>query len=158
MSLDGRRDKKRTGGKTSDKFEPFRGKTVLTEKEVNLMKTRLNRGNIKRDQMRDEGYHLTASQRDKGVAWLRKKHTKLGYRELKALGVSLDRSGEIVKNTRGSPVWHSMEGTRMTLIDWYPQYNPYTGKVIFHHPVYEVEGHGNSFQYYIEGGLIHLVG
>jgi hypothetical protein len=158
MSLNGKRENKKTSGKTTDKFEPFRGKTSLTEGEVNLMKTRLNRGDISRNQMPDDGYNLTASQCDKGVAWLRKRHTKLGYRELKALGVSTDKSGDIVRNSRGSPEWHTMDNTRMTLIDWYPQYNPYTGKVIFHYPVYEVSGHDSSFQYYIMGGEIHLVG
>ena len=142
----------------SDKFASFKGKRKLSEKEINLMKTRLNRGDISRNQMADNGYGLMNIQRDKGVAWLRKNHSKLRYRELIALGASTDKTQEIVRGPRRKPKWGSMNKTRMKLIDWYPQYDIQTKKVIFNYPVYEIRGHGNSFQYYVKGGEINLVG
>ena len=56
-----------------DWFAEFKGKQRLTEREVNLMKKRLNEGKIKITQLRNGGYALTDDQVRKGKAWLRSK-------------------------------------------------------------------------------------
>lgn len=146
-----------TQKKSRNWMKEFRGKTKLTEREVKLMKSRLNAGKIK-PKIRSGGYALTRTHIDKGIKWLRKHYKELGYRELKAIGWT----GKEITTTwvRGKkPSWKPMRGTTIRLIDWY-NIGHYGGSS-FYVPYYRVTRGKHSFQYaaFSRGGsMVHIMG
>lgn len=132
-----------------DPFAEFKGKQTLTEREVKLLLKRMNEGKINPSQLRDNGYALTPDQVEKGRAWLtnlwitprgvERKNNPYGYRETSILrSFKTIRLAGVFDAT--PPGWKVMFGPSQKL------YIPY----------YKVVGDGNSFEYYVQGGEIHL--
>lgn len=127
------------------KKDVFSGKMSLTERDVNLLKRRLNDGSLKITQVHfpEDGFRLTKDQNDKGYRWLmnlwksptgrERSNSPYGYRE--------------------TDILEKFEEIR--LIDFYD-----AGNYIFHFyvPFYEVIGNNNGFQYAVYGGKINILG
>ena len=109
---------------------------------------RINDGKISRNQMRDNGYALTQAQTEKAVKWLRKQKKDMGYRELMAIGLDTESK----TSTDRKPVWKSMGGVKMELIDFY------TPRGNYYFPYYRVSGYGHQFEYTMYHGKIHILG
>jgi hypothetical protein len=142
--------------KKPDHMKEFRGKTKLTEREVNLFKRRINDGKLKPSNMRSGGYALTQAQINKGISWLRKKYNELGYRELLAIG--WDGKGDPWMRGK-KPNWKAMRGTRIRLIDFYNI--GHYGGAKFYVPYYRVTRGKHSFEYaaFSRGGrMVHIMG
>lgn len=131
--------------KVKDSFEEFKGKQRLTENELKLLLRRLNDGKIKVSQLRRGGYALTAEQVEKGRKWLmnlwqtprgvERKNNPFGYREQAVL--------ESFKTIRMLDVYDAAR----------------YGQRPYYIPLFEAIGKaGDSFQYYVWGGEINIVG
>ncbi len=129
------------------KLPQFIENKVLSEKEINLLKRRLNNKEITRAEvffLQDEGFRLTLEQEEKGKAWLinlwktptgvERKNNPFGYRE-----------EEVLKNV-----------DYMELVEFYDNVN-YTQAqmgIKNYQPYYRVvskpdkDGHRDTFEYY----------
>lgn len=128
--------------KEKDWFKEFKGKTKLTEREVNLMKRRVSDKKINPSQMRKNKYALTRTHTNKGVAWLRKNKKSLNQRQLRIIGyIPRYKVGktEFYK-------WASLKSTTIRLVGFKEQF----------YPVYRVSRGGQSFTYYVKFGRIHI--
>jgi hypothetical protein len=144
-------------------FEAYKNNpsAQMSERDVNLMKTRLNSGKISMHEvdniLGDEGVLLTKEQKNKAVTWLRKQHRMLGYREQAVLGAE---DSSAVKPKWLYPPEHLSAEVR--LVGFYNDgyYDSYQKKFvsIFHYPIYEISRSGRSFQYYVKGGEINITG
>ena len=129
--------------KPKEDEEYWKQKPVLTEREINLIKNRINSGRYKRF-VRDDGWELTPEQNQKGYKWLmslyktprgvEREKMPYGYREMRALDTFL----------------------KITLIDWYSTAS--YGQRDWYVPYYRVEGGAGSFGYCVYGGEIHILG
>lgn len=119
-----------------DFFKEFKGKTKLTEREVNLMKRRISDRKINPSQMRKNKYALTRPHINKGIIWLRKKSVRMSSNQRKALGY-LSRTNS----------WAAMSSTNIRLVGFKERF----------YPVYRVSRGGQSFKYYVKFGRIHIV-
>ena len=122
-------------------------KGYLTEREILLIKRRLNHNKATTGEVNTifdkGGIRITTTQELKGLNWLNdqwktptgveRKNNPLGYREQEALKTF----------------------QRFELTDFYDAGNSY-----FHsyQPVYSVIGKQNSFDYYVAGGEMHIIG
>jgi hypothetical protein len=129
-------------------LQEIKDKGEITEKELLLVKRRLNDGTYDSKEVYDtligdDGLKLTQEQQDKGKTWLYNKGftSKGETRENSPFGY---REEEIMKNYSG-----------IRLKDFYD-----AGHVGFKNyvPLYEVEGNDTSFEYYVTGGEISIVG
>jgi hypothetical protein len=126
---------------------------VLSEREILLVKRRLNDGKVSisavMEKSPDEGWKITPEQTQKGLAWLmnqwkspkgvERKNNPFGYRE-----------EEILKNFK-----------EFRLVDFYDNANYYQAQAGIKNyiPLYEViSKDGDGFQYYVVGGKISIVG
>ena len=122
--------------KTSD----VTAQTVLTEKDINLLKKRMNAGEA--FELAEE-YAITEEQTEKGLAWLNnlrktptgaeRKNNPYGYREEEALDTF----------------------THFTFDGFADVGNQF---VHFYVPIYTVHGKESSFQYHIKAGGISIIG
>lgn len=128
-------------------LEEIKKKDTITEKEISLIKRRLNDGTYKSDEVYEmigeDGKALTSEQQEKGKAWLMDKwksstgkereNNPFGYREQ-----------EILDKFKG-----------IRLKEFYD-----AGNYGFHNytPYYEVEGNETSFEYVVKGGEVSILG
>lgn len=117
----------------------------ISEKDINLLKNRANSGDLSGMQLiYDNEVEVSAVQVEKGFTWLwdqyktprgvERKNNPFGYREQSVLeGV----------------------GVSFTFDDIYD-----TGNSVFsfYVPVYTISSSGGSFQYYVSGGKVHIIG
>lgn len=131
--------------KTVDWFDEFKGKQRLTESEVNLLKRRLNDGKVDIRRVRKSGYALYPAQIAKGLKWLHGLHytsrgavrvnSPLGYREARILDAS----------------------TTMRLMQFMNIQSHRSARPFFV-PVYTVVSPSQNFDYYLAGGVVHIIG
>lgn len=122
----------------------FKGKQRLTERELNLIRKRLNEGKIKAHLLRDGGYALTQDQVAKGRKWLmnqwltpkgiERKNNPFGYREQVAL-----------------------ESFKTIRVSFFQNVAP-KRDMRYYVPVYEVIGGRGRFEYYLSGGDVIIIG
>jgi len=123
-------------------------KDVLTERDVALLMRRINSGKIKPKDLFEaiplldsgEGLGLTKEQQEKGRKWLvnqwktpsgvERKNNPFGYREQ-----------DVLENFK-----------EIRLRDFYSERGNY------YYPYYEVIGGDSSFEYYVSGGQVHILG
>ena len=132
---------------------PFLKRNTLLESEVNLIKRRLNHGDLRlmavfHDNTPEFGYKLTPEQNKKGLDFLmlqwktargvERKENPFRYREQRALATFKE----------------------FRLVDWFDDVNYYQSKAGIHNlqPVYDVHAREGSFQYYYSGGKVHIIG
>ncbi len=129
--------------KTQDPYAEFRGKTKLNEREVNLLKRRINDGKISYRELGFIDYDLTADQVKKGYNWLmnqwktpkgvERKNNPFSYREQHIL--------------------QNMKTIRLT--GFYNAGNRFRSYMT---PIYSVYSKDMKFDYIIQGGEIEIVG
>jgi hypothetical protein len=128
-------------------LEDIKKRGTITEREILLIKRRLNNGTYKYDDIQDiEDLKITPSQTQKGLAWLRnkwqtprgveRKNNPFGYREEDAI--------ENFKEFR----LNSFTDIRQSSFA-FPNYVPV-------YDVYSKKGFG--FQYYVQGGEPKIIG
>lgn len=157
--------------KERDWLAEFRSKWMLTEKQVNLMKTRLNSGRLSIDKLPKKSYTLSKSQTEKGMKWLRPRAKRPSA--WKEFGVHASNARLALGWNNGTVVgknvndWESMQNTRMKLVGFKVQRNP-SGKPIFHYPVYRLSrkvkhremgrtySRNYSFDYYVKFGEVNV--
>ena len=131
--------------KTSDLLKKIETTLEITEQEVSLLKIRLNKGEkIDMSVIWDNEISITKQHTTKGLNWLRNEYktpygkerlnNPFGYREIDVL-----ESDDITFYFRG----------------FYD-----AGRYNFHVylPIYLVSGAGTSFEYYVVGGKIQIIG
>lgn len=128
--------------KIQDPYAEFR-KTKLNEREVNLLKRRINDGKISYRELGFIDYDLTADQVKKGYSWLmnqwktpkgvERKNNPFSYREQHIL--------------------QNMKTIRLT--GFYNAGNRYMSYMT---PIYSVYSNDMKFDYIINGGKIDIVG
>jgi hypothetical protein len=134
--------------KTQNLIDEIIKKKVITEKEINLIKNRINSGKVKFNDLNFEGIYereieLTPEQTKKGLYYLKnlyitpagreRKNNPYGWREIDAL--------ETFKN--------------FYFIGYYNAGNSYYDLYV---PLYVVNGNKTDFEYYIGGGKINIIG
>ena len=132
------------GSKLIQDEDSWKAKETLTEQEVNLIKRRLNAGKLDASEMwKDDGWKLTPEQNAKGKEWLFKLYkTPRGVeRENMPYGY------------RETAILDSLEEIRLK--EFYDAGNAY---VSFYVPEYVAYGAEGSFEYYVSGGEIHIIG
>jgi len=129
-------------------LQEIKDRGEITEKELLLVKRRLNDGTYTSKEVYDtiigdDGLKLTFSQQEKGYKWLYNKgFTSKG--EIRSNSPFGYREEEILKN------YHSIR-----LKDFYDAGNQNFKNFV---PLYEVEGNETSMEYYVQGGEPHIVG
>jgi len=122
-------------------------KGYLTEREILLIKRRLNHNKMTTKQLWDfvgeDGIKITPAQTKKGLDWLNdqwktptgaeRKNNPLQYGEQEALRTF----------------------KRFELLDFYDAGTGY-GDIHNYQPIYSVIGEGNVFNYYVSGGKMHI--
>lgn len=123
----------------SDLLEPFK-KEELSEKEVHLLLKRINDGRIKPSDISSWPFKLSDSQVAKGKAWL----------------MNLWKSPRGVER-KNNPFAAGEQGVlesfkTIELADVYSERGNY------YYPYYRVISDSGSFEYYVSGGEIHILG
>lgn len=141
---------------TKDWFAEFKGKTRLSEREVNLMKKRISADRFPTSRMRASGYALTRPHINKGIKWLRKHWKELTVSQLILIGadaktvpkirVFSSKYSKVIKTWLSRPDWKSMDATNIRLIGFAENF----------YPIYQVtrKGHSGSFRYYVKFGEV----
>jgi len=126
-------------------LEDIKKKGIITEKEILLVKRRLNDGTYKESDIADlYDLNLTQEQNTKGFNWLfdkwksptgkERKDNPYGYREEEALRT-----------------FEKLKFTGFTNISTYGEFKNYV-------PLYRAEGKDTTFEYYVQGGKINITG
>lgn len=128
-------------------LEDLKNKDTITEQELLLIKRRLNDGTYTSHEVYEaigeDGKALTPEQTEKGFVWLKNK----GW----------GKTGKERENSpfryREEEILNKFSGIRIK--EFYD-----SGRGDFHNyiPLYEVEGNNTSFEYYVQGGEISIVG
>lgn len=122
-------------------------KDVWTERDVNLIKRRMNDKKIKHDDVfKDdgEGHQLTPEQQEKGWSWLRNQYKTPNGVERKNNPFG-EREMDIIDNPR-----------EIRCVGFYNAGNAY---VDFHVPLYRAYSKdGDYMEYYVSGGQVHVIG
>ena len=126
-------------------------KGFLTEREINLIKDRKNRGELidlkplydSLDNGDNNGYKLELSQIFKGLKWLMNLY-KSPTGKIRSSNPYGDREIEVLESFK-----------EIRIIDFYDSGNKY---VKFYVPYYRVIGQFNYFEYAMWNGEIHILG
>jgi hypothetical protein len=125
-------------------YTPFE-KEKLTESEVNLLTRRINAQTIKASEVEHikdgTGYDLTEEQSNKGLAYLRNQD-KTPKGQEKENSPFRAREQEILYDNSAN----------IRLKDVYSERGNY------YYPVYEVNSSKGTFDYYVSGGKVHIIG
>ena len=135
--------------KTKALVKTIKDRGYITEKEIMLLKRKLNSGNIKQDDIEEIfGMKITPEQTKKGFDWLmnkwktprgvERKNNPFGFREQKALETF----------------------DHFVFDEFFNNINYYQAEMGFNNylPVYTVVGKESNFQYYVAGGEPHIIG
>lgn len=126
-------------------LEDIKKKGTITEKEILLIKRRLNEGTYKTEDMNDfYDLELTQEQNTKGFNWLfdkwksptgkERKDNPYGYREEETLRT-----------------FKKLKFQGFTDISNYGEFKNYV-------PLYRAEGVEENFEYYVQGGKVNITG
>jgi hypothetical protein len=125
-------------------LEDIKKRGTITEKEILLIKRRLNEGTYKDVDLMDfYDLNLTKEQSQKGLVWLKNKGWGITGKERKDSPYGY-REEEALRTFKGIKL------NGFTNISTYGEFKNYV-------PLYRVEGDTN-FEYYVQGGKVNITG
>ena len=130
--------------KTSNLLKEISKREIITEKEINLIKNRSNRLQKDLFDYDIDPIEVTSEQTEKGLKWLLnqyqtpkgqiRKNNPFGYREI-----------EVLKSENPKAYFNGL-------------YNAGNHFRVFYVPIYEYVSDKGSFEYYVSGGEINIIG